>query len=588
MKNIYYFIFFLSLVSCKVEKLLDMAEKKDKTAVMNRGENLAEATRSTNWPDTLKHELKLGSYEYEMQERFKIFSSNTCNCIPENSNLNKRDFIPKNFRSINPSPYFERNIEKADRISSLALFYYPFSKDQIIEFDKIKFDQSKILFTDYYDLTIPIEADNNFTNFFYSSSCSNYLFSSIDASVNSPVPIASIKAGLKSDNDKQATLICIGGNFKSPLLNELLSSNNEIKTNIYFKLWDYYSKLNSDTVLYVLKNFEGVSFNTTLSTNNSFLVNTNGQLNLSSGFASVASNMEAGKSKTTFFKGTNWTTLIDKEDFIDEEHRFQRFQVLPSPTLISLHFIKNVKKLSNSNSYDNMFQNYEHTHFSIYRGIPETDRNSDDWEIITEKNIYRSPPTLEIDKNHLPMNECKFIIRGIPSDNLFSSEQNNTVDFSYKIQKKNKIFDKVIALNSDNILLTINKEPLVYDRTVTTTASEFSVNEIGDNITYKWTFNVRLLDSKNLVRYDKIPSTTCNVITRDSNGSFAFVGNVSPIASNKDFIFTISSTVPKGNLDRNRLAYTSANVKFDLFINQQAVERSFNVDLPIYSITSSE
>jgi len=587
MRTVFIFLT-LFLVSCSAEKLLKMAEKKDKNAVVNRGETLSEETKKASWPDTLTYQVKPGTYEFAMQDRFKTFSDNTCNCIPRIMNIDKRDFIPSPFRSINPSPYFEREVEKADRISSLALFYYPFSNPEIVEFDKVRFDEGKLLFTDYYDLAIPIESDRNFTNFFYSSSCSNYLFSSIDGQAKSPVPFASIQAGLKSDNQKQATLICVGGNFKSPLINELQSTNNEVKTNIYLKLWDYYSKPGNNQKMFILKNFEGVSFNTTLSTDNSFLVNTNGQLNLSTNLVSVAANIKAGNSKTTFFKGVNWTTLIDKEDFKSAELRKSRFYELPSSDDIIEHFQKNVKRQASSDNFDNMFQNYEHQHYSIFKGIPETDRNSDDWEIVIDNSIYRNTPTIEIDKSHPPANECKFIIKGVPNDPLFVNTQNNTINFSYKIQKKNKVAGKPIALNADKMLFTINKEPLVYDRTVNTTISEFSTSENVENITYKWNFNIRLLDTRNLVKYDRIPQTNCGVIAKESENPMDFVGSVSPVAANKDFAFTVSSTVPKANLDKGNYTYTTATVKFNLYIGQQSVERIFNVSLPIYSKQKSE
>lgn len=585
MRKITYVLLIAILTSCSAEKLIQMAEKKDggKDAIMNRGENLSEGNKNSSWPDTIKTTVVAGSYEAAMQDQFKLFSGNTCNCIPQIVNLDKRDFVPSQFRSINPRPYFDRLVEKADRISSLALFYYPFESSELKEFDKVRFDESKLLFTDYYDLTIPIESDRNFTNFFYSSSCSNYLFSSIDGKVSSPIPFASLQAGLKSDNQKQATLICVGGNFKSPLLNELQSTNNELKTNIYLKLWDYYSKPGNNKKLYVLKNFEGVSFNTTLKTDNSFLVNTNGQINFSASLVSVAANIKAGASKTTFFKGTNWTTLIDKEDFNANELRKEKFYQLPTEDEIITHFQNNVKRQSTSDNFDNMFQNYEHQHYSIFRGIPETDRNSDDWEIVIDNLIYRSTPTIEIDKTHSPSNECKFIIKGIPDDALFDNTQNNTINFGYKIQKKNKVLNKSIALNAEKIVVTINKEPLVYDRTVNTNISEFGYNENAENITYKWTFNIRLLDTRSLVKYDKIPSGNCVIVSKDSEFPMAFVGSVSPVATNKEFSFTISSTVPKANIDKSNYSYTTGSVKFNLYIGQQSVERTFNVSLPIFS-----
>ncbi len=163
-----------------------------------------------------------------------------------------------------------------------------------------------------------------------------------------------------------------------------------------------------------------------------------------------------------------------------------------------------------------------------------------------------------------------------------------TTLYKRKIQRKKQVESKSIFLNVDNILLTVNKEPLVSDVNVGTTSSEFAATDNGVNITYTWTFDMRIQDTKNLVKYDAIPSKSCLVTSKVIDNSQAFTGKVNVIAADKKFIFTLTSIVPMDKLDKLTYTNTLATVKFNLFVGTQSVERTFNVALPIYNKKQGE
>lgn len=589
---IFCLMLFIVISSCSkyIQKQIKQGKYNDEIS------NQDEENRSKEWPKELELEIKPNTMHEKLQNEFKQFSINNCNCInPKKLIIGKKyDYIPKDLVRLFGNSYYDVPVEVANDISNFSLFFYPFSLEQKnIIMDSIKFEPKNIISVEGINYTIPYQSDSRLSGFFYSNTCSQYLFGSFDGKLS--MPVSAIEAGLKAESQQQSTLIGVGGYFNSPL-DEILKYSSLDKYRTFFYLWDFYSsdksRINKD--FYYINSLKAISFKTAIKSEQMELFKIDGNLNVKAGISDISSKLSSEINQTSFFSGQRWKTYIDKGYFND--NRSSKFTLLSKPEEIKKFIEEYSEKNYKNLPIDPMYQNLFHSHYVIFTGIPTKYKSSEEWYFVPlDTTLYYGNVSVEIDKSHLPDNECLFKITGKPNDKLFSVNESDYKLFSYVLRSTKKVGDKSLDLKVSDIGFEINKQPNLPNITVSQEFPYFSIQNNSNKYDYRWTFKQNITDEKSL--FTGLINQTVEkieVLGEDSK-SYIFNSNLSGKAecnlSTKTITYEVTTNFETTKAKTEVVKMIKANVVISLYIGnnpKRIVKRTFQVSLPTYEFITKE